>query len=84
MSGMALVTRCTFHDFEVTFVADGTPAAEAGVRKGDYISMFGDRRAMDLTLAELKELLQESGVYNLQIKRGDEEITTKITLRPLI
>lgn len=65
----------------ITAVADGMPAAEAGLARGDILlAIDGD---MVNTAAELQKvvLMQDPGdTLELTVMRGDEELTLAVTL----
>jgi hypothetical protein len=68
--------------FEVAQVEAGTPAAEAGVRKGDIIAGVDEEAAADLTLAELRDLFRQVGHrYKLVISRSGETLEMTVQMR---
>ena len=68
--------------FEVAQVEAGTPAAEAGIRKGDIIAGVDEEAAADLTLAELRDLFRQVGHrYKLVISRSGETIEMNVQMR---
>jgi hypothetical protein len=85
-SGIAIVAKGPgFKTFEVTSVQDGTPGAEAGVRKGDVIAGIDDEPAADLTLASIRSLFRQVGhKYKLLIQRNGESVQITVQMRRLI
>ena len=83
-SGLAL-WRPELKDIEVLHVADGTPAAEAGVREGDVLLSINRIDARHLDLPSLRELMRaEAGtVYNLGIRRDGALREAAIELRDI-
>jgi hypothetical protein len=68
--------------FEVAQVDAGTPAAEAGIRKGDIIAGVDEEAAADLTLAELRDLFRQVGHrYKLVISRSGETLEMNVQMR---
>lgn len=80
------VTSCTRSSvYRVRAVIDGSPAAEAGIRVGDVITLLGGRPARDITLSQIRALFQREGatyVLGMQREGGREEV--KVTTRRLI
>ena len=83
MTGMLLISEGT--GFRVKQVMENSPASEAGLRDGDFITVFSGRRAPSLKLEHLRLMFMRAGrSYRLSVKRGDENIRTRIRLRRLI
>ncbi len=84
-SGLKLITGPRSHkEFVVLNVTNGTPAAEAGIRKDDILAELGGVAASDLTLWEIRKMLRKPGQkYALKLRRGSSEITTALETRPL-
>lgn len=85
MSGTFLVAEgADFGRIEVLSVADGTPAAEAGLRKGDEILSVDGRRAPALGLDGIRALFRRPARYRLEIGRGGERLRVELTTRRLV
>jgi hypothetical protein len=68
--------------FEVTFVRPGSPAADAGIKKGDVIEAIDDEAAADITLSAIRGLFQQVGhKYKVLIDRDGKTQTIGITMR---
>jgi hypothetical protein len=81
MAGMLLVVEGK--GFRVKQVIDDSPATAAGLCEGDLITAVNGRTV--LTLERLRQMFMRRGrSYRLSVKRGDEKMLTKITLRRLI
>jgi C-terminal processing protease CtpA/Prc len=69
----------TLKTFEIVDLNPGSPAAKAGIQKGDVIEGIDEDAAADLTLAEIRELFREVGhKYTLVIDRNGQ--TKQITI----
>jgi len=86
MSGMFLVSAAPdFRRVIVQSVAEGTPAGEAGLAKGDEIVAVDGQKVGERTLDDLRELFKASGaIRRVSVKRGAEELEVRLTLRPLV
>lgn len=86
MSGLALVTNSPlFKSVRVQRVIDNSPASEAGIKPDDEIISVNGRPASEYRLMRLREMFREEGrVYELRLKRGDQEMTVKLKTRKLI
>jgi PDZ domain/Aspartyl protease len=74
-----------FRRFVVTRIVPDSAAAAAGIATGDIITSIAGRRAQDLTLTQLRELLRRPNAqYTVGITRGDRQLQVEIHLRPLI
>ena len=73
-SGISVVAKGNaLHTFEVVEVNPGSPAAKAGIQKGDVIAGVDEDAAADMTLAELRDLFRQIGhKYNLSIERNGQ------------
>jgi hypothetical protein len=83
MSGMFLIaTTPGYQSFVVQSVVEGSPAAAAGVKKGDRIEAVDGNPAAELTLEELRQQLKRPGAeVRLQLRRGEDVIQASVTLR---
>lgn len=79
-SGISVIAKgSNLKTFEIVEVAPGTPAAKAGVEKGDLIAGIDQDPAADLTLAEIRDLFRQVGhKYTLVIDRSGQ--TRQITV----
>jgi hypothetical protein len=86
MSGMFLVSAAPdFRRVIVQSVAEGTPAGEAGLAKGDEIVAVDGQKVGERTLDDLRELFKASGaIRRVSVKRGAEQLELRLTLRPLV
>ncbi len=68
---------------KLTGVRDGSPAEKAGLKANDVIIKFGDK-----TIGTIYEYTEQLGNYkpgdvvDVVVKRGDAEVTLKVTLAP--
>jgi hypothetical protein len=85
-SGISLVAMGnTLKTFEVVNVAPGTPAAGAGLQKGDIIAGIDTDAAADLDLAQVRDLFRQVGhKYNLLIDRGGKTLQITVEMRRLL
>lgn len=87
MSGLVVVpeNNAGRKAFRINQVLANTPAAEAGLLKGDLIVTINHHSAADFNLDLLEQMLIKAGQeYVLGIKRGQQSLQTKIKLRRLI
>jgi hypothetical protein len=72
-SGMAIVANGPgLKRFEVTAVQPDTPAAKAGVQKGDVVAGIDNEAAADMTLDSVRKLFREPvRRYDVLMQRGD-------------
>lgn len=85
MTGIGLASESpAFKVVRVAHVLEATPAAEAGLRKGDEIVAVNSRPAAEFGLARLRELFKQEGKrYTLRIKRGEELLSVELKTRRL-
>jgi PDZ domain len=83
MSGISVAASGpNLKTFEVTQVRPGSPAADAGVRKGDVIAGVDDEAAADMTLSALRTLFRQVGhKYKLLVERDGKTLTINVTMR---
>jgi hypothetical protein len=83
MSGISVAASGpNLRTFEVTQVRSGSPAADAGVQKGDVIAGVDDEAAADLTLSALRNLFRQVGhKYKLLVERDGKTLTLNVTMR---
>jgi hypothetical protein len=86
MSGMFLIaTGPQFSHVTVQSVADGTPASEAGISKGDEIVAIDGRSTAGRTLDDVREQFKMAGATRrLDVKHGDEKRAVQLALRRLV
>jgi predicted aspartyl protease len=86
MSGIDLIAESdSFRVFKIDSVKANSPAAEAGLRKGDIITAINNRPAAEFNLYQISQLFMKAGQeYALSIQRGNQALQTKIKLRRLI
>ncbi|MGA9185759.1 MAG: PDZ domain-containing protein [Candidatus Acidiferrales bacterium] len=86
MSGLSLVARGgNLKTFVVTDIVPHSPAAEAGVQKGDVVAGVDDEPAADMSLQDLRNVFREVGrKCKLLLDRKGKELTVTLTLRRLI
>jgi PDZ domain len=84
-SGLTLTARGTeYRDVVVDHVVDRSPAAEAGIREGDYVLAIDGRSAADLGLPEIRRALVVDGATRqLRLLRGGDTLAVTLTLRRL-
>ena len=85
-SGVSVVARGNgLKTFEIVNVAAGTPAASAGLQKGDIIAGIDTDAAADLDLAQVRDLFRQVGhKYNLLIDRGGKMLQIMMEMRRLL
>ena len=86
MSGTFLIAEGPdFKRLKVQSIAEDSPAAEAGLRRGDIITAIDGRPAAEFTLEQVRQLFrQPERECRLDIHRGDEHFRVKLKLRRLI
>ena len=72
-----------FRMFRVEAVADGWPAAAAGLQAGDVIAAVDGRDTTDMTLDDLLKLFEAPVARHLLIQRGASRLTATLVPRPL-
>jgi hypothetical protein len=85
-SGLTIVAKGPgLKTFEVLAVQPSTPAAEAGVQKGDIIAGIDEEAAADLTLASIRSLFRQVGHrYKLVIERNGQILQISVLMRRLL
>jgi len=85
-SGLGVIAKGPgLKTFEIVQVLPGSPAAEAGIQKGDLIAGIGDDAAADLTLTSVRSLFRQVGhKYKLLLERGGKNFEVTIQMRRLI
>ncbi|MCP5119471.1 MAG: PDZ domain-containing protein [bacterium] len=84
-SSGTLIYRQGQQPYRVLDVIDGSPAADAGLRKGDIVVDFNGKPAAEMSVREIRDALREEGHdCVLRVQRGSEEVTITLRLRRLI
>jgi hypothetical protein len=86
-SGLGLIAKGRkFNHFMIADVLKGSPAAEAGVKKGDLLIAVNDKSLKNWTLNQVIRTLKQSGkTITLIVKRGKHQLLTfKIKLKELL
>jgi len=79
-SGLALIAAGPgLKQFEVVYVQAGSPAANAGIQKGDLIAGMDGEAAADMTLADVRDLLRGAG-YKRKLEMERNGKTYEVTL----
>ncbi len=77
-----LASGADLRTYPVTAVRPGSPAEEAGFRKGDVIAALDGRPAAAFTLGQLRNSLAKEGEHHeVQVARGSEKLTLPIEVR---
>ena len=85
MSGTFLVgAGDDYRRVTVFSVAPKTPAAEAGLMKGDEIVSVDKRPAAQLGLDGVRGLFKSTATYRLEVKRGDKTLNVDLKTRRLV
>jgi len=85
MSGLFLVGQGTAFDrVTVLSVAARTPAAEAGLAKGDEIERIDGKPASEIGLEGTRGLFRKPAKYRLEVKRGEGRVQLELTTRRLV
>jgi hypothetical protein len=84
MAGIQLI-RATGGSFRITRIIPGSPVEESGVKVGDCILGINGKPTDQLTADDVEGLLREEGhEVDLDIRRGDDRMNVRLTLRRLI
>jgi hypothetical protein len=86
LSGLELVTEANnYRVIKIKQVRANFPAAKAGLREGDIISVVNGRAAAEYGLDKLMKMFKQDGKEcRLIIKRGDKVIRVKLKLKKII
>jgi hypothetical protein len=87
MSGLRLAATSPPSDrLQITQVLTESPAAEAGIQKGDIVLKIDARSASAMPLGELREMFrsEEGREFDLEIQSGNTTRVVRIKLRRLI
>jgi membrane-associated protease RseP (regulator of RpoE activity) len=85
-SGLVLIDKPPeYKRFEVVFVVEGSPAAEAGLRKGDQIVSINHQPSEQYSLPELKSILRKRHrKFDLSVRREGKSLSMNFVTRTLI
>jgi len=86
-SGMSVVTGgMLLSEFYVSQVAEGTPAARAGIRPGDRITRMQGKNSSALTLGRIQKILsgKEGKTIHMRLLREGHKIKVSFALKELI
>ena len=87
MSGMYLMaSQADHHRFVVHELVPGGPAAAAGIQVGDVVMAIDGRRAAQMTLSAVRDLLRsrDGGAVALELDRQGTQAQLTVRLRRLI
>ncbi|MFI5372866.1 MAG: PDZ domain-containing protein, partial [Candidatus Eisenbacteria bacterium] len=85
MSGLFLVARGEdFRALVVQSVSAGTPAAEAGLERGDQIVAIDGQGGASLALEHARELFRKPGAYRLDVARAGKRFSVRLVTRRLV
>jgi hypothetical protein len=86
MSGLLLIAEGEdFKILKVRRLVEDSPATQAGLREGDFISAVNGTVASKLSLERVRAMFKQAGQsYLLSIERGEERMQIRIRLRRLI
>jgi hypothetical protein len=86
MSGLSLAALGpNFKRFEVLDIVPGSPAADAGIQKGDIVAGIDDEPAADISLASIHQLFRQIGhKYKLLVERNGQIRTVELKMRRLV
>jgi hypothetical protein len=86
MSGLTLIARGPgLRTFEVLHLKSGSPAASAGIQKGDVIAAINDEPAADMTLDSVRNLFRQLGAeYKLTVEHGGQTRQVMLKMRHLM
>jgi len=85
-SGLTIIAQGSgLKTFVVMEVEPATPAAEAGIQKGDIIAGVDGEAAADMTVGEVRALFRDIGhKYTLLLERKGQTLTVSIQTRRLL
>ena len=84
MSGLRLVSPPPFDRVVVNDVRDGSPAARAGIKKGDVITSVNGVPTSKYSLYDVKQFLRRQGTVTLQLQRNDKPLEVTLALKRII
>lgn len=77
-----LATGADLHTYPITGVRAGSPAEQAGFKKGDVVAGFDGKPASEFTLGQLRTWLTKEGEHHdVAVARGDEKVTIPIDVK---
>lgn len=85
MSGMFLATTPDFNAIEVRQLVPESPAAKAGIRKGDIITHLDGEPVGKYTLYQVRKMFMQDGkTYTLTVDRESKPVDLKMTLKRIV
>ncbi|HYX67501.1 MAG TPA: aspartyl protease family protein [Terriglobales bacterium] len=77
-----LASGADLHTYPVTAVRPGSPAEQAGFKKGDVVAGFDGKPAREFTLGQLRLWLTHEGEHHeVQVERGGEKMTIPVEVK---
>jgi hypothetical protein len=77
-----LASGADLHTYPVTAVRPGSPAEQAGFKKGDVIAGFDGKPATEFTLGQLRIWLGKEGEHHeVEVARGGEKVTIPVEVK---
>jgi Aspartyl protease/PDZ domain len=73
-----------FNIYRVEAVFPETPAAKAGLQKGDILSQINQTSAQQMSLSQVRQQLSQPQTLSLQVKRGVQLVQFRLKLQPLL
>ena len=70
--------------YRVGAVFPETPAAKAGLQKGDILSQINQTPAPQMSLSQVRQQLSQPQTISLQVKRGVQLVPFRLKLQPLL
>lgn len=85
LSGLRLEAEGTdFSIYRVKAVFPETPAAKAGLQKGDILSQIDRKPVETMTLSQIRHQLSQPQTIAVQVKRGMQWVRFRLELQPLL
>lgn len=81
-NGIGLVVTKRFGYAYVIAPVAGSPAAKAGVERGDFIESIDGQSTQKMAIWQIRQALQKDRPVKMQIVRGGETIRTGVTIEP--
>jgi Aspartyl protease/PDZ domain len=85
LSGLSLQAEGdSFKTYRVRAVFPETPAAKAGLQKGDILSQLNQTPIQQMSLSQVRQQLSQPQIISLQVKRGVQLVPFRLKLQPLL